>query len=633
MESRLEAVIEGWQLRSCDPGYAGLHELEADEFSGAVLADGARGIMVNGRLIGILDGTIESFWGAELRVMEAEDPATPLWGAMVAKDAEVQAEYYTGETTISEVDGTLSSSKFTGYLELSENVFSGDYYVLYYGGTSLSVAFVGTDDQVITGEEAFQRANEEVGIYEVKSVDIEVIDIPDAEVDDSARQALESDESEDDSLEPAPEANAQADQESTPAPEQTEDPETDEPSTSDEGLSMAKATDEEQQLSHLAEAARAADGDAVASLASAGDAKQADWSSREVEVIPSLDPGRSTTPPVAQRDDTSSSGMSTPRPRPTSTDDTESEPGGNPQPTGSHSPPPQEAEQEITTLETERDELAAENERLESTIEELETEIERLETELEELRQSTEAGDMAPATAISGTNLFIGYQSKAHPTLNDAIHGGASATDLQENLQLDWHTEFDASDVRIGEKLFDEFLPETLQHRFAEWLVGALVFELRDTGAEGEMPDLYRVLPEMDRIEFEGEVPVHTEEDGKRESQVYPFDIVVRNSMGDPLLLFDVNDDRDPVAQEAVNRIIESAHTVATARDSVAAAGYVTSSYYEPAGLESATDATSSGLLRGGSKRGFVNVSRKRGFHLCLIEARGDSFHVTVPEL
>ncbi|WP_432277025.1 DUF7527 domain-containing protein, partial [Halobacterium salinarum] len=57
-------------------------------------------------------------------------------------------------------------------------------------------------------------------------------------------------------------------------------------------------------------------------------------------------------------------------------------------------------------------------------------------------------------------------------------------------------------------------------------------------------------------------------------------------------------------------------------------------SFSEPAALEPAGDATASGgLLSRSDRESFVNVGRKAGYHLCLVEDRDDAFHLTVPEL
>ena len=92
MDPRIETVLRDWRIRACDPGYAGLHALAEANFSGAISAGEARGFMVNGRLVGIENGTIESFWSSELSAMEADDPALPLLCAMLIQHGAVEAE-------------------------------------------------------------------------------------------------------------------------------------------------------------------------------------------------------------------------------------------------------------------------------------------------------------------------------------------------------------------------------------------------------------------------------------------------------------------------------------------------------------------------------------------------------------
>jgi len=59
----------------------------------------------------------------------------------------------------------------------------------------------------------------------------------------------------------------------------------------------------------------------------------------------------------------------------------------------------------------------------------------------------------------------------------------------------------------------------------------------------------------------------------------------------------------------------------------------VTESFFEPAALETTGTATSGGLLSREKRASFVKLSRKRGFHLCLVESRSGGFHLNVPEL
>ena len=178
MSVRVVDRVDGWDQRPFDGGYGGLHDLADEEFSGVVRAGGAEAYLTMGTVVAVRHGTIEDFEAASGTVHVAPAPALPLLAVMQEADVDVRAQYYSEETPISEVDGTLSSGGFTGYVELSENVLSGDYYVVYYGGRSLSVAFVGERGELITDEAAFDRADDEVGIFEVVSSEIAVKEVP-----------------------------------------------------------------------------------------------------------------------------------------------------------------------------------------------------------------------------------------------------------------------------------------------------------------------------------------------------------------------------------------------------------------------------------------------------------------------
>ncbi|TKX77227.1 hypothetical protein EXE53_27735, partial [Halorubrum sp. SD626R] len=58
-----------------------------------------------------------------------------------------------------------------------------------------------------------------------------------------------------------------------------------------------------------------------------------------------------------------------------------------------------------------------------------------------------------------------------------------------------------------------------------------------------------------------------------------------------------------------------------------------TESFFEPGALETAGDAVGGGLFSRSKRASFVKLSRKRGYHLCLVEARDGGFHMTVPDL
>ena len=179
MTTRAVAEMDDWESSPFSGGYAGLRDLVDDEFSGIVQSGAAKLCLLNGTAVGVLDGSIEDFDGASGTAYEASSPALPLLAMMQDRSDEVRAKYYTEETPISEVDRTLSDGGFSGFVELSENVLSGDYYVVYHAGRSMAVAWVGNSKQLLTGDEAFDRADDEVGIYEVRQVDIEPVEIPD----------------------------------------------------------------------------------------------------------------------------------------------------------------------------------------------------------------------------------------------------------------------------------------------------------------------------------------------------------------------------------------------------------------------------------------------------------------------
>lgn len=596
MDPRIEAALDEWRFRACDPGYAGLHTLADAGFTGGVTTEETVGFMVNGRLVGINGGTTESFWGADFTALEADGPALPLLCAMLTSEQQEEGEYYTGETPISEVDETLASGKFTGFIELSENVFSGDYFVIYYGGRSFSAAFLGTEDRIVTSDEARQRAAEEVGIYNVNSVTVEVHDIPDPEVDESAGQ---EEIPEEEPIEPDTEVKTAQETETPEAPAN--------PTAPDPSPAQAQQT-ERSESSEVAQLAEAALGTDPASIG----AQQTDSSNGATEewvAIPALDPGRTGSLDPAGSDPPQSSDGATP------------EPSTTPAPENGTQTPDEE-----TVPESELDEAREENTRLRDRIEELEATIAELEAE----EDDTES--MTPSAAYTGTNLFVRYETRSNYTLEDAVEGGATREEVKNNLRLERHTTFDAEHAVVDGDAFDAFLEDSTGYRFSEWILADLLFDLVDSGDATAFTALLEVIPEIDRIEFSGEVPVHSQAGGDRQSHTYPFDLVFRNSMGDPVVVADVHESRSPVDGEAVGEFLSESNNIASHRSSLSGAFFVSQSYFEPAALETVADATSGGLLRGGSNKAYVSVSRKKGFHLCLIEARDDSFHLNIPD-
>jgi len=893
MTTRAVAEIDDWDTVPFGGGYAGLRELADAGFSGVVQAGPAKLCLLNGTPLGVLDGTVDDFEDAAGTAYEAPSPALPLLALMQARGDEVRAEYYSEDTPISEVDRTLSEGGFSGYIELSENVLSGDYYVVYHAGRSMAVAWVGNVGELLTDDEAFQRADDEVGIYQVRQVDIEPVEIPgssggssagaagtgagtasagatgaaaaggtddtgssddpasetgetgrtevtgttgtartesstetagaaesggtpgtagtdepgvdgsESDVDESeatvadasATEAGSAQSVDDATNEPADaeatevsaasptrtepdavetgrtdssestESTATGQTESTESTASTGQTESTE-STASTGQTESTGIDRVRERDSASQRPGAGAGEASDGRADEGspdgrddaeDATAAPARRLETRSIPSLDPertsddretdaaaagatggaGAATDTGSTERsgadesrsaDDRQSRSASRPQsdaetdsgadaePAPTST--TESSTDTGPEPTGDASSEPAEAsaaddqagsstadgvasdsspsstgtapeaaservaalEAEIeehvakrerleselatvrserddlqrdrddlqrerdelrearNTLQTERDRLASERDELAAEVDRLESETERLRSELDELKAEFGGAldserQLSPSEALAGTNLFVRYESKGKATLESAHGGNASREDVAENLDLEHHTQFEAENASVGGQPFEAFLRETLQYRFVDWVVSDLVYEIRDTGKVAALQDLYDAIPNVDRAELGGTVTVEFTEDGQEKEAEESFDVVLRDRMGTPLVVANLSDSRDAVTEGMMSSLVTASSRVSESNDSLAAAIFVTSSFFEPEALETAAASTGHGRFSRDKRESFVKHSRNRGYHLCLAEARDSQFHLTVPDL
>jgi hypothetical protein len=822
MDSRTRERVDDWEETPCAAGLDGLRDLADQEFSGVVTGGGTWAFVLNGRIVGLSGGDLDDLDGLPLTAYEAPDPALPLLFAMQEKGGETQAQYYTNDTPIAEAKETLSDGSFTGYIELSENVLSGDYYVCFYGGRALPVAFIGSSERLKTGDEAFERANDEVGIYEVKAVDIEVTELPDPEGEDVAgaagsadaagaavsEEADEGKERTDESTSGGPggsldeeadddratgttepdgptdeAATAPGDEERTEV-EETErvtadsptEATTDETGSGTEAASRSEGTsgtdskdapdgspdegradtgedrsteqtgqgsataprdareeatvtpesadsgsresadrnrdsrdDRDQESEPRRSAARRNEGrpresaeprsppegrperaggrsDQRGTEPDAEDEprfeREAEW--RETRRIPSIDPDRSEDPdestnaagangrqtPDRPKPDRPSNGQSRERPDRGRSGGQAGRPDrGSPAGGSIEKPHEQETleredeidrlqqrvsdlEEKRKTLESERDELEREkesveeeNERLRNRVEELEDEIVALESQIEDLEATLESDaagsagetsggsrEMSATQALSATNLFLRYDSKGQATLEDVHAGDADAEALNANLRLEHHTNFDATNVAVDGTPYDQFLKESIHFEFVEWLLRDLPFEIRNTGNAKTMDELFDAIPKIDRVECMGtvEIPTDDDDDGVLERD---FDVVARDRMGNPLIIANLNDSLDAATENMMVSLQESATAVKEAHDDLGAAFMLTTSFFDPGALEVAAEATSGSLLSRDSRKSFVKLSRKRGYHLCLVETREGNFHVNVPEL
>ena len=189
MDAERRAEITGWDAREFSDGFEELGRLADRGFSGAVTNGTGWLFVFEGRVVGTTDADLDAFADASGTIYKAPEGVLPVLFAMQEQGEEPRAQYYTNDTPLTEADQKLSRGGFTGYVELSENVLSGDYYVTYTAGESMAAAYVGNSRRLETGDKAFELADDEVGIYTVYEVDLDVREIPDVGTADGAAPA------------------------------------------------------------------------------------------------------------------------------------------------------------------------------------------------------------------------------------------------------------------------------------------------------------------------------------------------------------------------------------------------------------------------------------------------------------
>ena len=657
----LDAVTE-WGGRSVADGVSGLYDLADGKFTGAVSDGTTWAFVLNGRFVGVFDGDIEDFEDASLTAYTAPDLSLPLLYAMQARGGEVRGQYYSNDTPLSELDDTLSSGNFVGYVELSENVLSGDYYVVYYGGRALPVAFVGNNRRLLSGDEAFERAADEVGIYSVVDADVEVVDLPERP-EGAAASGSESEsesESETESTDQsgvviAPDADDGPAMESDPTPDADDGTATEAAAagstTEAEDGNGAVPTKRPRDADDGADGPAGADGGTAATDADGPHADDDFQSLGELSGVDDADAGGAEPGSPADADeatvaapDEGTDAESDPPPADDAATEADAVSGDGSEPT------PDDADrlhreldaahERVAELEAERDRIAgerddlrAEADRLRDRVAELEAAVERLEAADGDAADA-ETRTLDPDEALSGTNLFVRYADKTDGTVARAAEGRISATELRDNLRLEYHTEFESEGVRVDGRPFEAFLRATPEHRFAEWLLTALVYEIRQTDTRPGLSKLYEAIETVDRIDLDGDVEATVEDgEGGAASTTVTFDVVFRNKMGDPLFGAAFDDSRDPTHAGTIRPLLDGAESVSRAVEAFAAAFVVTTSFFDADAMEVAVDATRGGLFSRSSRKSYVKLSRKSGFHLCLVEARDEDFFLAVPEL
>ena len=671
MDGERAEAIRGWESRPAGEGHDGLGRLAGEEFSGAVEAGGIWTLLTNGRVVGVVGGTIDGLDGRSLTAYAAPDDAVPLLFAMQERNGETRASYYTGDTPLEDAHRTLEEGGFTGYVELSENVLSGDYYVVYHGGRSSAVAFVGASRRSLFGDEAFERAAGEVGIYEVIDAPVDVTPIPGAE----ATPSLASTDRDDGTTGAGPETDRETTDRDDGETATPDAPETGSYGRTGTGRSGTVRGSEEIRVGAGLGGPDERDGDPEPEP--------------DVETVEATTPMTEPNPEPAGDGSEPGSGSEN-GPAGESTPDSDPDPDSDPEPEPeprSPSPSPSSEEEsdadvgagdgaatdgettrgpdsradaadggstaagtepaaelealraELATAREERDEalsaaegLREEVGRLETRVEELESEIEAHEAAATE-RRSSSGPSLAATEALSGTNLFVRYRSKGEPTLAAAAAGEAERAAVGENLRLENHTTFEAEGATVEGEPFGVFLESSLAYRLADWVVCDLLYELRTAGSSAAMEKLHGAIPEIDRIELDGTVRTGGDDPTDGDETERRFDVVFRDRMGDPLVVAALHDGRDPTAAGAVEGLVEDARAVAAGSEPFGTALHVTTSYYEPPALEFVRETTGGGFLSRSRRRSYVRLDRRHGFHVCLVEARAGEFNLSVPDL
>lgn len=643
MDEGIADAVGDWETRPFTDGYRGLQALSEESFSGAVEADGTWALFINGRVVGVHEGVgtaqepgdIETFEGASGTIYEAPHDSLPLLFTMQLDGGEVVRRNTTSDRPIEDVHRELSEEGFTGYLELSEHVVSGDYYIVYQRGKSMNVAFIGNARRLKTGEEAFERTTTEVGVYEVHAVPLSVVDIPepgDAGGGDAGGLSLEAPDDTgveagepnggamaedatgdavDESAEPTDEwqddtASDAGPDESTPADLSADSPtqvETEESPTPAE-LEAAEPTPEDEEPpderpDEEPPAVRRVEGE---------------WEASQL--------GDTSSEPAVTRIDgaweASRLQSDTATVNETSEPEQQAEEATGQQPGAAATAGAAEIERLEERFAERLEALSTEQERLAATVEQLEERLDGLVAGGEEPFEAAER--RSAADALAETRLLVRPRSESGTTLAD-IADGVDRESLAENLLFEPRTPFPVAETEVGGTRYLQFLEETVPYQFVEWLVTTLPFEIRDAGSTTALQDLYEAFPAIDRATFGTNAAVED----------HAFDVTIRNGEDDPLIVARIDESPDPPGASDYESLLRAARDVNDEHDSLAAAFLVTGGYIDESELAPIDDATKGGVLSRDKRESYVSVSGG-GFHVCLVEG-GETFHLRVPRL
>ncbi|PSP77943.1 hypothetical protein BRC88_12025 [Halobacteriales archaeon QS_4_69_225] len=640
-------VVSEWETSPFDGGTDELARLGRRGFSGAVESDGDWLFVADGEAVAVVAGFetaptatgLDGFDPTGGRRHEAAAAAAARLAPMLALGGEVRGEYFSDDTPIATVNETLSSGGFTGYLELAENVLSGDYYVVYDDGEPSYAAYLGATGEPVTGEEAETKMKNEVGIYSVVAADLPPVELPASpeSAGSAAATVADRDVGETDSAVSEPGETAVSDD--TPATS-TDTPATG-PAATDDGVgtgdSPAVEPDDELRSVPSLDPDRtdrpgdAADARATASAVEADDVAGSETTGTD-DRVGTGETGPATGDPdrgVVETDETEPT-TGDAGSRGAGTGETNGVGTASTGPERSAGPASRRSGGTDAAADAALGEVRAELRRLRETQERLERRVAALKGGDDGSTSSGTPGpSLSPTEALSKTTLFVREGTRGGPTLEDAHQGRTDRDALAANVELERHTRFDAAGATVGGEPYESFLESSRAYRFVRWLTTELPFEIRATDSADAMRHLYDAIPDVDRAFFEETVAVG---DGDERREV-TFDVVVRDREGEPLVVATLKEGREPTGAAAVEPLVTDVSDFCAANDTVAAAFVVTASYFEADATELAREATSGSLLSRGRYRNFVSLARKNGFHLCFVEGRESSLYMTLPEL
>jgi len=189
MGTRVVERIDSWDKCPFECSFDRLQALADSEFSGVVCVEDVELYITLGMGVGVRGSEPEVFSNGSGSIYDAPVDSLPVLAIMQELQATQEAQYYTGSKSIADAHHTLSDSGFTGYIELSEDILSGDYYVVYHTGNAKTLGFIGEAGRLIAGDEAFGKANDEVGIYSVRTIELSPFELTEPPINQATKNS------------------------------------------------------------------------------------------------------------------------------------------------------------------------------------------------------------------------------------------------------------------------------------------------------------------------------------------------------------------------------------------------------------------------------------------------------------